>query len=49
MLSTAVNKMIINDYSQITEDSVNTSFKDVLLAGAVVVLPILFLLLISSQ
>ena len=41
--------MIINDYSQVSEDTSTTSFKEVVLAGAVVVLPILFLLLLSSQ
>ena len=40
--------MIIHDYSQHHEPS-RTSFKEVLLAGAVVILPILFLLIISAQ
>jgi hypothetical protein len=41
--------MIIQDYSQIKDSTPTPSIKEIAFAGAVVILPILFLLLISSR
>lgn len=40
--------MIINDYSQYQETA-RTDYKELLYAGAIVILPVLFLLIISAH